>query len=92
MTQFTYAGKTYVGFDLSSAELPADVIAAGRQAAAQELADTHILSHYPTAAQLSILRAGTDEEKAELTAFIDACRTWSNGENPDPTALAEIKP
>lgn len=59
---------------------------------ARELCEQHIDRHYPTYKQLNILRVGTPEEIAAMGAFIDACRTWSNGESPDPAALEAIQP
>lgn len=59
---------------------------------ARKLCAAHIERHYPTYKQLNTLRVGTEEEKSTMGAFIDACRTWSNGANPDPTKLAEITP
>lgn len=58
----------------------------------RRLCGEHIERHYPTYKQLNILRAGTAAEKTKMGAFIDACRTWSNGENPDPVALEKITP
>lgn len=52
----------------------------------------HIERHYPTYKQLNILRSGDPVEVAKMGAFIDACRAWSNGENPDPAALEAIQP
>lgn len=59
---------------------------------ARELCEQHIDRHYPTYKQLNILRLGAAEEVAKMGTFIDACRDWSNGDNPDPAALAAITP
>lgn len=59
---------------------------------ARELCAHHIRGHYPEYKQLNILMSGDEVEKAKMTAFISACRTWSNGVAPNPAALAEIKP
>lgn len=58
----------------------------------RNLAKARIEAIYPVYRQLNLLRAGTDEEKAKMSTFIDACRTWSNGESPDPAALEAIQP
>lgn len=52
----------------------------------------HIARYYPIHKQLNILRSGTQAEKDKMDVFINACRDWSNGENPDPAALAAIEP
>lgn len=59
---------------------------------ARDLCEQHIYHHYPTYKQLNIMRLGTAEEVAKMGAFIDACRAWSNGDNPDPSALEAIQP
>ncbi len=64
-------------------------IAAGH---ARELCAHHIRAHYPEYRQLNVLMADDAAEKVKMKAFIDACRDWSNGDNPDPATLAEIKP
>lgn len=58
----------------------------------RNLARARIEAVYPVHKQLNILRAGTDEEKAKMSVFIDAVREWSNGENPDTAALEAIQP
>ncbi len=64
-------------------------IAAGQ---ARELCAHHIRAHYPEYHQLNVLMADNAAEKAKMKTFIDACRDWSNGDNPDPVALAAITP
>ena len=59
---------------------------------ARRLCAVHITTHYPDWKQLNILRAGTKAQKDQMTAFIDACRDWSNGEKPNPADLAAIAP
>ena len=59
---------------------------------AREQCEAHIDRYYPTYKQLNIMRTGSAEEVAKMGAFIDACRDWSNGDNPDPAALAAITP
>ncbi|QND82699.1 Uncharacterized protein ChrSV_0470 [Chromobacterium vaccinii] len=54
--------------------------------------ESHIERYYPIWQQLNILRAGTDADKSKMGIFVDACRTWSNGPNPDQTILQTIKP
>lgn len=63
-----------------------------RSDAARRLCAKHILVHYPEWKQLNLLRAGTPTEQDQMTVFIDACRAWSNGVNPDPAALVAIQP
>lgn len=64
-------------------------IAAGH---ARELCAHHIRAHYPEYHQLNVLMTDDAAEKAKMKKFIDACRAWSNGDNPDPAALAAITP
>ena len=59
---------------------------------ARRLCAEHIKIHYPEWKQLNLLRAGTKAQKDQMTAFIDACRAWSNAENPNPADLAVIQP
>ncbi|WP_199154419.1 hypothetical protein [Chromobacterium sp. ASV23] len=54
--------------------------------------ESHIERYYPIWQQLNILRAGTDADKSKMGTFIDACRAWSNGPNPDQNLLQTIKP
>lgn len=58
----------------------------------RDMAKTKIEANYPTYKQLNLLRSGTQSEKDKMDAFINACRDWSNGENPDPAALEAIQP
>ena len=60
--------------------------------AARQLCAAHIEHNYPTYKQLNLLRSGTKAEKDKMDTFINACRDWSNGENPDPAALEAIQP
>lgn len=59
---------------------------------ARELCAQHIAKFYPDWKQLNILRVGTKAQKDQMTAFIDACRDWSNGDKPNPADLAAIAP
>ena len=59
---------------------------------ARRLCAEHIAIYYPEWKQLNLLRAGTKIEKDKMDVFINACRDWSNGEKPDPMALASIQP
>jgi hypothetical protein len=59
---------------------------------ARELCTHHIRGHYPEYKQLNILMSGDEAEKSKMSTFIAACRAWSNGDNPDPAALAAITP
>ncbi|QOZ83188.1 MULTISPECIES: hypothetical protein [Chromobacterium] len=54
--------------------------------------EDHINRQYPVWQQLNILRSGSIEEQARMGKFIDACRDWSNGEQPDPAELERIQP
>ena len=60
------------------------------QIRARDLCSAYIERTYPVYMQLNILRSGTKDEKAKMDAFIDACRAWSNGTNPDPANLQKI--
>ena len=59
---------------------------------ARDLCAQHIAKFYPEWKQLNLLRAGTKAQKDQMTAFIDACRAWSNAEKPNPADLAAIQP
>lgn len=59
---------------------------------ARDLCAQHIAKFYPEWKQLNLLRAGTKAQKDQMTAFIDACRAWSNAEKPNPVDLAAIQP
>lgn len=59
---------------------------------ARRLCAEHITTHYPEWKQLNLLRAGTKAQKDQMTAFIDACRAWSNTDKPNPVDLAAIQP
>ena len=59
---------------------------------ARDRCAAHIEQYYPAYKQLNILRVGSDAEKSRMGHFIDACRAWSNGANPDPAALDQITP
>ena len=96
---FTHEGKAYQGWspeDALAAGVPQTVVEAGVRAAAEATARqrcrAHIVAAYPEWRQSNILRAGIPEEKTRMGQFIDACRAWSNGATPDPTALATIQP
>lgn len=58
----------------------------------RKMCAAHITTYYPEWKQINILRAGTKAQKDQMTAFIDACRTWSNAEKPNPADLAAIQP
>lgn len=59
---------------------------------ARELCAQHIAKFYPEWKQLNLLRSSTKAQKEQMTAFIDACRAWSNAEKPNPVDLAAIQP
>lgn len=97
--EITVKGVTYWGATVeylkSVGATDADIEAATHAplvAAARRAAEAKIEAVYPIYRQLNILRVGTPEEIAAMGAFIDACRTWSNGESPDPAALEAILP
>ncbi|WP_337881761.1 hypothetical protein [Chromobacterium haemolyticum] len=60
-------------------------------ARARRRCETYITQFYPVWLQLNIMRAGTAEEQRKMGAFIDACRAWSNSEQPDPAELEKIR-
>ncbi|MBM2883171.1 hypothetical protein JFK97_02095 [Chromobacterium phragmitis] len=62
------------------------------QVRARRLCDDRINRYYPVWQQLNILRSGTTEEQATMDQFINACRAWSNGDQPDPAELEKIQP
>lgn len=95
----THNGNTYINVTAESAAelgIPVDIIAAARaaehQAEVRRLCADKINGVYPTYKQLNLLRSGTKAEKDKMDTFINACRDWSNGENPDPAALEAIQP
>lgn len=59
---------------------------------AQILCEARIVAMYPTWQQLNILRTGNQDDINKMGAFIDACRAWSNTDNPDPRTLEQITP
>ena len=59
---------------------------------ARDLCAQHIAKFYPEWKQLNLLRTGTKAQKDQMSAFIDACRAWSNAEKPNPADLAAIQP
>lgn len=52
----------------------------------------HILKHYEEYQQLNVLMSGTDAEKSRMSAFVLACRAWSNRPNPVLADLDAIQP
>jgi hypothetical protein len=59
----------------------------------RDLAARQILKYYPEWRQLNIIRTGTEEEKTQMSEFIDACRAWSNdASNVDPFGLDDLTP
>jgi len=97
--EITVKGVTYWGATVeylkSVGATDADIEAATRApivAAARRAAETKIEVVYPIYRQLNILRVGTPDEIANMGTFIDACRAWSNSDNPDPAALEAIQP
>ncbi|MGQ0710351.1 MAG: hypothetical protein ACT4NV_11445 [Rhodoferax sp.] len=61
-------------------------------AGARKHCAAHIERHYPTYKQLNVLRSGDPAAIAAMGTFIDLCREWSNGEQPDPAELEAIQP
>lgn len=73
----------------------AEVAAAVAEARAEQArlqASQKINDAYPLWRQLNVMLSGTDAERSAMTTFINAVRAWSNGDNPDPVALAAITP
>ena len=96
---FTHDGKQYINCAREAARavgVPDDVIAAAEAAQSQAIARqqcaAHIQRHYPLYRQINILRGTDTEAIARMSIFIDSCRAWSNGANPDPAALEAIQP
>lgn len=54
--------------------------------------ELHITEFYSVGKQLTVERVGTDNEKATMHNFIDACRAWANSEHSKPKDLYLIKP
>lgn len=78
---------------LTQTEIPLDSARfEARPNEARRLCADHIASHYPEWKQLNVLRVGSEEEKAQMSDFIDACRAWSNSDAPNPGDLALIQP
>jgi len=51
-----------------------------------------IVKYYPEYKQLNILMEGSEAEITKMKTFIQAVRDWSNGPNPDLTAVRAITP
>ncbi|MCX8017406.1 MAG: hypothetical protein N2690_05850 [Rhodocyclaceae bacterium] len=62
------------------------------EAIARAACSDRILMFYPIHKQLNILASGDSQEIERMRRFIDACRAWSNSDNPQPEALAAIEP
>ena len=98
LLNITHNGATTYNIDeeTSRTRFPKEVVDAAVADAnagiARRRCAAHIERHYPTYKQLNLLRNGTNDEKDKMGAFINACRDWSNGENPDPAALEAIQP
>ena len=75
----------------AAAEVDA-AVAEARAEQARLLAGQKINDAYPLWRQLNVMMSGSDAERQQMAAFIGAVRAWSNGDNPDPAALAEIQP
>lgn len=67
-------------------------VAEARAGQARLLASQKINDAYPVWRQLNVMMSGSDAERQQMSAFIGAVRTWSNGESPDPAALEAIQP
>lgn len=66
-------------------------VAEARTEQARLLASQKINDAYPLWRQLNVMMSGTDAERQQMGAFINAVRAWSNGDNPDPAALEAIQ-
>lgn len=58
----------------------------------RNMAKARIEAVYPLFKQLNILRVGSADEKGKMGKYIDAIRSWSNSEQPDPAELEKIQP
>lgn len=99
MLNFTFGGRAFCNFTRQAAleaGVPEEVIVSAEAAAHSDWARgacaAHIAKQYPAYKQLNIMRTGSAEEVGKMGAFIDACRAWSNGDNPDLAALEAIQP
>ncbi|MCD4502054.1 hypothetical protein [Chromobacterium vaccinii] len=59
---------------------------------AKTICEEYIVQSYPLWRQLNVMREGSSSERDAMSAFINACRKWSNGSQPDPFMLARILP
>ncbi|MCS3806682.1 hypothetical protein HNO92_004291 [Chromobacterium alkanivorans] len=58
----------------------------------RNLAKARIEAVYPLFKQINILRSGSAAEKDKMGKYIDAIRSWSNGDNPALAELEKIQP
>ncbi|BBH15226.1 hypothetical protein JD974_01095 [Chromobacterium haemolyticum] len=65
---------------------------AARSECARVQCAAHIEKYYPIFKQLNLLRDGDDEEKKQMSAFINACQAWSNQASGTRAELEKIKP
>lgn len=80
-------GDSWDGTNVIPFVPPIDLIEDNRK-----LARAHIVSFYPEWDQLNILRVNDAIIIAKMGTFIDACRDWSNGADPDEAVLTAIVP
>ncbi|MFB9160359.1 hypothetical protein [Chromobacterium violaceum] len=59
---------------------------------AKTICEEYIVQTYPLWRQVNIMREGSPAERDAMSAFINACRKWSNDPKPDPFALTRIQP
>ncbi|MGR2660307.1 hypothetical protein ACUXVY_01745 [Chromobacterium haemolyticum] len=59
---------------------------------ARDTCAAYIHRYYPVHVQLNVLRTGSEDERKKMSAFIDACRAWSNQSSATSAELEKIKP
>lgn len=59
---------------------------------ARDTCAAYIHRHYPVHVQLNVLRTGSEDERKQMSAFIDACRAWSNQVSGTRAELEKIRP
>jgi hypothetical protein len=58
----------------------------------RDLAYEHITKYYPLWKQNNVILSGTEQEKIQMTTFIEAVRAWSNDTNSTNEQLNTIQP
>jgi hypothetical protein len=68
-------------------EYPVDPVVQSRHLCAD-----HIAKFYPMWKQINVIRSGDTAAIQKMSAFIDACRDWSNHSEPKFEDLIQIAP